>query len=214
MAPPGVLIPLTHRLIAPALLLTACAAGPPLAPSQVCVARHAEAFHNLRPPPAGLTPAQLDSLTPAGEAQAEHLRTSLPAGVALVAASPLHRSRQTAERIRGALPARVEPDLRPMEGGGPWTERLVGWAKGEDPRPPGGESLADAQARLRALLARLRAELPAGGHAVLVTHSDISMVLIGELSGVPLLERPKMETLPNAQMRCFPLPGDPPLSGR
>lgn len=185
------------------LSLLACGGAPP-APSQLCVVRHAEAFKNLDPAPAGLSPEQLDALTPRGEEQARRAGAALPAGVERVLTSPAGRARETAAWL-GPWTPEVEPALRPLDGDLPWSERERAWAAGEDPRPPGGESLADGQARARALLDRLRAALPPGRHAVVVTHGDLGPVLLGELRGTPLLARPTRDALPGGGVVCLPL---------
>jgi broad specificity phosphatase PhoE len=195
-----------------AALLAGCTEGPDGATetptSRLCVVRHAQAYKNLDPRPAGMSPEQLDSLTPDGEAQARALAGALPDGVARLWSSPARRTRQTAERLGLPVPVRVEPALRPLEGDLPWDQRMAAWSRGEDPRPEGGESLADGAARADALLRRLRAELEPGEHAAVVTHGDLASILLGELRGTPLLERPRRDTLGTGQMRCLPLGAD------
>lgn len=175
-----------------------------LEPSRLCVVRHAQAFKNLDPRPEDLTPEQRDSLTPEGEAQARALAARIPAEVALVLTSPASRTQQTAARLASVTP-RVEPALRPLDGALSWDARVAAWTRGEDPRPEGGESLADGAARTGALLARLRAELTPGQVAIVVTHGDVAALLLGELRETPLLERPTREALGEAEMRCEPL---------
>lgn len=205
-------------------LLGGCPASPPAAKrttrptsattkttavtSKVCVARHAEAYQNLVPRPAGLTAAKLDSLTARGEEQARGAAKLLPSGVSLVMSSPAQRARQTAVLL-GRGPAgravKVVAALRSLDGALAWGKRLQAFAKGQDPRPLGGESLADGQARVRTLLAGLRKRLVPGRHALLVTHGDIAALLLGELEGVPLLERPRRNKLGTGALRCLPL---------
>lgn len=191
--------------------LVACTDPPPPAPpvpaptAQVCVARHAESFRNLNPRPEGLSEAELDALTPQGEAQARALAARLPAGVARVWSSPLNRAQQTAGLLGAPVPVEVQADLRPLDGAIPWAEREAAWAAGQDPRPPDGESLGDGQGRAVALLGRLRDQLGPGQHAVLVTHSDLGALLLGELRGTPLLERPAKDTLATGDLACLPL---------
>ena len=176
--------------------------------SQLCVVRHAQAFKNLDPRPPGLTPEQLDSLTPEGEAQACALRASVPEGVALVWSSPMHRTQQTAALLALLPPVVVEPDLRPLRSSLPWDERMAAWERGEDPRQEDGESLSDGAERVLALLDRLRDELASGTHAVVVTHGDIASILLGELRGTPLLERLREDMLDTGQLVCLPLTSD------
>ena len=190
---------MTRALLLTLLVAAGCSEAPA---SQVCVARHAEAFKNLEPPPPDMTPAELDALTPRGARQAAALRERLPGPRVRVWASPAGRTRQTAEALSGAVT--VTEALRPNDGDLSWAERREALARGEDPRPPGGESLADGAARATALLERL--ELSGGEHAVLVTHGDVAPLILGHLAGTPLLERPRRHGLETGQMRCAPLP--------
>lgn len=173
--------------------------------SQVCVVRHAEAFKNLVPPPEDLTPEQLDSLTERGIQQARAIAQKLPSGVKLVWSSPAGRAQQTAQQIVEPSAITVRVELRQIDGSMSWDERTAAWARGEDPRPFDGESLADAQLRVQTLLTELAPELAPGQHAVLVTHGDIASLILGELLKTPLLERPTTETLATGQARCLPL---------
>lgn len=197
------------RALLPLLLFAACARTPsspaPSAP-QLCVARHGESFRNLDPVPEGLSAEQLDSLTPTGEGQARALRDRLPQPIGLVWASPAGRTQQTARAVALEPELLVVPELRSLDGELPWSERTAAWARGEDPRPPGGESLADGQARVQGLLRRVHTALPPGTHALLVTHSDTAALLLGELRGTPLLERPTRDTLGTGEVTCLPLP--------
>lgn len=194
-----------ERLVRP----TPHAAGPSTfrttpAASRLCIVRHAEAYKNLEPPPTGLTAAQLDTLTPRGEAQARAVAATLPDG-ARIWSSPAQRARQTAELLHGASPVVVEPDLRPLDGGIPWNERMAAWSRGQDPRPAGGESLADGAARAATLVRRLPAQLDPHEHAVVVTHGDMASILLGAGRGTPLLQRPARDTLDTGKATCIPL---------
>jgi broad specificity phosphatase PhoE len=173
--------------------------------SQLCVVRHAEAFKNLTPPPEGLTPEQLDSLTPNGEAQTRAASTHLPRGVRVLASSPANRAQQTARGLGLDVEVAIEPALRALEGDLAWDARVAAWSRGEDPRPDGGESLADGATRVRALLTSLRARVHDGEHAVVVTHGDVAALVIGELRGTALLERPSRHELGTAEVACLPL---------
>ncbi len=174
------------------------------APRQLCVVRHAEAFKNLQPPPAGMTAELADSLTPRGREQARAAGSSLPAGITAVFTSPAGRARETAQGLAVEPAAEVAAALRPLDGTVSWDDRLAHWAGGADPRPAGGESLADGWARARALRDEV-ARAP-GGHVVFVTHGDVAALLLGDADGVPLLERPATINLANGEARCVPLP--------
>jgi|GEM_PF-5163715 len=177
------------------------------APISVCVMRHAEAYSNLEEPPAGMADADLDALTDAGKAQARAARSKLPASVAIVWSSPRNRTRQTAAALGLAGAAvQVVPELAPLRGDMPWSERVAAWKAGRDPRPARGESLDDGRRRIAAALARLGAMLEPGEAAVLVTHSDLAPVIVGQLKGTPLLERPAAHPFGLADVVCAPLP--------
>lgn len=142
---------------------------------QVLVVRHGRTAHNA----GGRLLGRLDPpLDDEGERQAAALARAL-GPVATVVASPLLRTRATAEVVAAAGGATVELDER-------WLELDYGeldgvrladvpaatWAAWRaDPtfRPPGGESLADLGARVRPacedVLERAR-----GGDVVVVTH--------------------------------------------
>ena len=160
------------------LFATACAS------SEVYVVRHAEAYKNLKPRP-DLPPAQLDSLTETGKQQAARLADELQGrGVTIVLHSPTGRTTETAAIIATALgvPAEAAPELAPLAG--PWSARPSAWAAGEDPRPDGGESMADGVHRAMALLERYP-----GQPVVVVTHGDIAAGLIGEGAATPMPAR-------------------------
>lgn len=195
------------RTVGAALLasLAACSGSSTTSPSQLCVVRHSEAYKNLDPVPE-VSAERLDSLTPAGERQALALADLLPSPVGVVWTSPLGRTRQTAERL-GAAPPVAKPALRPLDGDVDWEERVAAWDRGVDPRPDGGESLADAQARVDALLAELPAALEPGEHAVLVTHGDIASLILGARRGTALLSRPTADLLDAEKVACAPVAG-------
>jgi len=155
--------------------------GSPAA-SQLCVVRHAQAFSNLEPRPKGLSDTDLDALTPHGEAQAQTLAERLPEGPVAVWSSPRTRTRRTAAAL--GQPVTVDANLRPLD---------------ED------ETAENARARARALLAGLRRETPAGTHAVVVTHSDLGPIVLGETVGTPPSERAQRHALATAEVACVPL---------
>ena len=189
---------------------TACATRPHIqidsGGSILCVVRHAEAFKNLDPPPADMTVEQQDALTRDGAKQPRRLRKSVPRGVTRVWTSPANRTRETATQLALGPSVVVEPALRELDGKMSWEDRTDAWSRGEDVRPEDGESLGDGAERIRAMLVRLHQELPPGEHAVFVTHGDIVSLVLGELRGTPLLERPARDRLSNGEMACLPLP--------
>lgn len=131
-------------------------------------------------------------LTEHGRRQAGALATAL-ADVALAAvyASPLERSRATAEPIARAhgLPVRIEPAFREMAFGA-WEGRtreevaavepdaMLTWSQ-EPERivPPGGESLKEVAARVAAGLGRLM-DAHAGRTVVLVSHAIVTRLIV------------------------------------
>ncbi|MEZ4437111.1 MAG: histidine phosphatase family protein [bacterium] len=121
-------------------------------------------------------------------------------------AAPAGRARQTAALIAGgADTVEIVAALRPLDGDIEWSERSQAWRAGDDLRPAGGESLADGRARVAALLDALRAKLGPGERGVWVTHGDIASLVLGELRGTPLLERPTRDTLDTGGHACLPL---------
>lgn len=184
---------------------TANEASAEMTAPQVCVVRHAEAYKNSKTPPADLTPRELDALTPHGREVAEQLGGRLPEPVAFVWTSPRGRARETAEALGLDAPLEVVEALRPLEGDRSWSERTAAWARGDDPRPPSGESLADGRERVQVILRRARAATGSTEHGVLVTHGIIASILLGELRGTPLLARPEAEQLATGEAACLPL---------
>lgn len=207
---------MTHSTLTTLLLLTllgcaiACTKRPLVqsdaGTSILCVVRHAEAFKNLDPPPADMTAEELDSLTVDGKRQAHELRKSIPRGVTRVWSSPANRARETAAQLALRPPVVIEPALRQLDGEISWDERTTAWSRGEDGRPDGGESLGDGAERVREMLDRLREELSPGEHAVIVSHGDIVSLILGELRGTPLLDRPTHDRLSTGELSCLPLP--------
>ena len=138
-------------------------------------------------------------LSAEGRAQAAALARHLSRdGIARVEASPLDRTRETAELIAaaaGAGPvvsseALIEIDM------GEWTGRVFG-SFGDDPewrawneqrgtaRIPGGESMGEAQARIVGHLRRVAAERD-GRTVALVSHSDMIRAAVAWALGLPL----------------------------
>jgi len=123
-------------------------------------------------------------LTPLGAMQAKAAARRLAdrGEIELIVTSPLRRARKTAEeaaRATGA-PLRVEPDLREADFGAwegltfaeaqqKWPAEMAAWLADAQVAPPGGESFADVDRRMLAVLDRLLARHP-GATLLLVSH--------------------------------------------
>ncbi len=121
--------------------------------------------------------------------------------------SPVQRARETAEPIAGrlGLPARESDALCEIDFGA-WTGEAFD-ALRDDPRwrrwnearggerPPGGESMAEAQARAMGEVERARAEHP-DGRVVLVSHGDVIKATLAGILGLPLDAHSRFEVSP------------------
>lgn len=137
-------------------------------------------------------------LSEAGRAQAARLAERLAVrGVDAVQASPLDRARETAAAIAEAagLSARIADGLQEIEFGD-WTGRRFDQLAGDPAwdawnahrgaaRPPGGESMAEAQARIVSYLDRVAREHD-GGTVVLVSHADMIRSAVAHVLGLEL----------------------------
>lgn len=137
-------------------------------------------------------------LSAAGRDQAAALAQRL-AGTRIdwIDASPLERTRDTAAAVagpHGLVPAEA-PDLIEIDMGD-WTGRAFDtltddpdWARWNQERGaariPGGETMAEAQARILAHLRRVAAERP-GTTGALVTHSDMIRGAVAGVLGLSL----------------------------
>jgi broad specificity phosphatase PhoE len=149
------------------------------------------------------------ALSEAGRAQAAALAQTLAElGVTRVECSPLDRTRETAAAIAAAcgLPepepveALIEIDL------GEWTGRAFG-TFGDDPawrawneqrgtaRIPGGETMAEAQARIAGHIAAT-GRARAGETVAMVTHSDMIRGAVAGVLGLPLDNLLRFEVAP------------------
>ena len=127
--------------------------------------------------------------------------------LAAVYSSPLDRARQTAEPIAAAqgVPVQVDADLNELDFGD-WTampfDRLhaePSWpvwnqARGLS-RPPGGETMLEAQTRLARFLERMRLRHP-DAEVAAVSHSDIIKAAIAHVLGLPLDQYDRFEISP------------------
>ena len=140
--------------------------------------RHGESTGNAD----GLLLGRMDApLTDRGTAQARTLGPTLPT-VARVISSPLARARDTAEALATGLPIEIDDrwievdygefDGRPL--GAVPDEVWTRWRTDPDFRPPGGETLAEAGARVRSACEELFAVVGEGargpGAIVVVSH--------------------------------------------
>jgi broad specificity phosphatase PhoE len=138
-------------------------------------------------------------LSDAGHSQAALLGRALAErGITAVECSPLDRTRQTAAAIATAagLPAPVAVDALTEIDLGEWTGRAFG-SFDDDPawrawnehrgtaRIPGGETMAEAQARIVGHLGRI-GRTRAGETIALVTHSDMIRAAVAWVLGLPL----------------------------
>ncbi len=173
---------------------------------RVFLIRHGQAFSNLDPAPK-LPPDQLDRLTDLGHTQSRRAGEALRrVRLERILTSPAGRARQTARDLGTllGLPVDEEPRLRPLElGQAPaghadaWDWRIAQWEAGQDPTPPGGESMQDMGRRVLDLVQSL-ATRP-GRSLVLVAHSEVIGAFAGELLGVPPAQR-WPPTVPNASI--------------
>ena len=148
----------------------------------------------------------------AGRRQAEALARRFAAaggGLDAVWTSPLQRARETAEPIaaRLGLAARSSDELCEIDFGA-WTGQAFD-ALRDDPRwrrwnearggerPPGGESMAEAQARAMGEVERARAEHPDGA-VVLVSHGDVIKAVLGGVLGLSLDAHARFEISPGS----------------
>jgi probable phosphoglycerate mutase len=148
------------------------------------------------------------SLSEQGRRESEALAARLRGeGLETVYASPLQRTRETAEPIAAAsgAPLTLDDDLLEIDFGA-WTgkafEALHGdpaWAVWQRSRgvarPPGGESMVEVQARLRRWLKRACARHPDARIAA-VTHADVIKALVAYTLGFSLDQHDRLEISP------------------
>jgi len=168
---------------------------PPLDAVQVLLVRHGQTAWNVERRFLGRTDVPLDEL---GRAQAARLGARLrPLAPLPVYASPLRRARETAETVGPArlVPGLAEMDMGELEGlsGSECLARypavLVAWR--EDPSSteiPGGETLAQVQARAVPAFRELVAAHRPGEQLLVVTHQLTLATLLCDLTGRPLSE--------------------------
>jgi broad specificity phosphatase PhoE len=145
--------------------------------------------------------AQDVALSPLGMRQAEALGQAVSRrAIAHVYVSPFERARHTAEiALTGlGLPLTVVDDLRELSLGeweGCTVEEIrtrpgdpyARWVR--DPvqcPPPGGEPLADVQARVLRAVERITAAHPNGDDVLIVSHGGVISALLAHCFGLPL----------------------------
>jgi broad specificity phosphatase PhoE len=137
-------------------------------------------------------------LSEAGRDQARALAARLAdAGIARVLCSPLDRTRETAEAIAAACGVVAEPVDGLIEiDMGDWTGRAIEGLAGDpawdawntqrgSARIPGGETMAQAQARIVAVL-DARAREADGLTVAVVSHADMIRAAVAHVLGLPL----------------------------
>jgi probable phosphoglycerate mutase len=155
-------------------------------------------------------------LSPASRAQLAGLRLPPPWDGARLIASTLARAAETAQLLADGRPVATDPRLAEL-GFGDWegrraaelaADRAAGFRPssdwGPDERAPGGESLAEAWARLAPALAQIAAD-PAP--AVIVAHKSV-MRLILRRAGLDLPDIKRGRLYPLTLDGCGN-PGDP-----
>lgn len=147
-----------------------------------------------------------DALSPVGEVQATQLAsalTTLP--IAAVYSSPLQRAYRTAEAIAAPhhLAVQVTPELRECNFG-TWeglsraevldqdAARLHAWERDATIAPPGGESFAAMQQRVRTFVEQLTEQ-----------HPDQALVLVSHVGPIKVLLAAAIDAPLSASFRLF-----------
>ncbi len=132
-----------------------------------------------------------------GLAQARRAAKALEGAFDAVQSSPVQRARETAEAIAAGrgLPVEIAPALEEIDFGA-WTGRTFDELEGDrdwriwnerrgSARAPGGESMAEVQARVAAHLAGA-ARANQGRRVVMVSHCDVIRAAVAQVLGLPL----------------------------
>jgi broad specificity phosphatase PhoE len=172
----------------------------------VYLVRHGATSHNLLDPPRMQGRKINPSLAPEGIAQARCAASALAdRPIAAIYSSPLNRAVETARLI--AAPHRLEPvtheGLTEVDIGR-WEDLSWDDIKAHDPDTyaafradperqgyPGGENLAELTARVVAAMNDIARD-NAGRQVVVVAHSVVNRVYVGELLHIPLALRRKV----------------------
>jgi broad specificity phosphatase PhoE/ribonuclease HI len=186
--------------------------GPPAGPpTTVVLVRHGVTAHTVEKRFSGGLASANPGLSDEGRAQARAVAdwlAPLAERVDAVVASPVRRTRETAEIVAGRLgrPVEVEPGFAEMEFGR-WdgltfdevatkhATSLDAWLGSLDVPPPGGESFRQVEARVLAGLERL-VEKHAGGTVVVVSHVTPIKTLVAHAVDAPLEAVFRMELTP------------------
>jgi len=161
----------------------------------ILLARHGETEWNAIGRLQGHTDVELNET---GRAQARALAGTLArAELAEVWTSDLLRARETGAIVAaelGLAPPRVDAELRERKFGVfegltrdeiavRYPEAWRAWTQTTE-HPPGGESRADATARMHRALSRVRAD--ARGHALVVSHGGVMRLWLSDLTGAAI----------------------------
>ncbi len=127
--------------------------------------------------------------------------------LAAVYSSPLERARQTAEAIAALqnLTPEIDEDLNEIDFG-EWNGRSFEALHGDDAwrrwnrarmhaRPPGGETMLEAQVRAARFLSSAHAQHPEGA-VVAVSHGDVIKAALAHVLGLPLEFHHRLEIRP------------------
>jgi probable phosphoglycerate mutase len=172
----------------------------------VYLARHGQTAYNLEGRFQGQLPVPLDDT---GRAQAVDLAERATAyGFAALWCSPLRRALETADVVARRLSLELREDARLMEtDAGDWTDRSFAEIQAKAPEQfaafaagdpdfafPGGESFAEQEERVSAVLADIeRGALP----ALVVCHGMVIRAAFAARSGHPVK---RTERVPNAAL--------------
>lgn len=150
------------------------------------------------------------SLSETGRQEAERMAERLRSeGLTAVYASPLSRTRETAEPIAAAANVAVTTDEDLLEiDFGDWTGKPFKALDGDPAwqvwnaargvaRPPGGESMSEVQARLSRWLDRTRGRHPEGRIAA-VSHADVIKAMAAHVLGFSLDQHDRIEISPGS----------------
>ena len=178
-------------------------------PTQTLLARHGATEYSLEKRFSGLGGYDAP-LSPLGEEQAAALAVELSerGDIDRIVASPLLRTRQTAQAVSDALGLPVEIEdgfaecafgewdgLTFMEVRERWPDEMAAWLASTDVAPPGGESFADCRTRVLAARDNVIARYP-GERLLVVAHVTPIKVLVSEAVGAPLTSLYRMELPP------------------